>query len=160
LIFIGLARLSSERTLEPARKDCSFAEKQVSRPALPFLVQGGSLDGIVRDAALGGGESAAGHPLARCEVAALAASVVVCSDDPRKARMTGARDPDFDRECPGRQESPTCASRQALGVMPKTLSKYFRTEAMPWRTDAEFTRGFGSEGGGSPRAHEPLASAP
>jgi hypothetical protein len=36
-----IVQLSSERTLEPVRKDCSFAEKQVSRPALLFLVRSG-----------------------------------------------------------------------------------------------------------------------
>jgi hypothetical protein len=38
-----VVQLSSERTLEPVRKDCSFAEKQVSRPALLFLVRRGRL---------------------------------------------------------------------------------------------------------------------
>jgi hypothetical protein len=35
LVFV---HLSSERTLEPVRKDCSFAEKQESQPALMLVV--------------------------------------------------------------------------------------------------------------------------
>ena len=42
----ALVQLSSERTLEPVRKDCSFAEKQQPQPARPLGVRSGRLVGI------------------------------------------------------------------------------------------------------------------
>jgi hypothetical protein len=50
--LLHLVQLSSERTLEPARKVCSFAEKQVSRPAQLSLVRSERLAGRDRDASL------------------------------------------------------------------------------------------------------------
>jgi hypothetical protein len=48
-----VVRLSSERARQAVRQDCSFAKKRESLAALLVVVQGGALDGPVRDARKG-----------------------------------------------------------------------------------------------------------
>jgi hypothetical protein len=48
--LLPLVQLSSQRTLEPVRKDRSFAEKQQPQPASLLVVRGGSKLGVSPDA--------------------------------------------------------------------------------------------------------------